>query len=140
MQATLIVTLHCRQCKNIDLFIILSVHQLIDFLDWGSRDRLSVIATLVGSVNRRRGWLIVHHEIIQLLGINVCYRSQSSVESSCSGSDSDSNLTLTHTHTHITTGTTTCRVNYCEVSNFSRVESSINILLKFISFALCHMA
>jgi hypothetical protein len=97
---TLTVTLDCRQCKNIDLFIILTVHQLIDFLDTGSRDGLSIIATLVGSVDRRRGWLIVQYEIIQLLGINVCYGSQSSVESSCSGSDSDSNLTLTHTHTH----------------------------------------
>jgi hypothetical protein len=52
--------------------LALSVRLLSGSRNWGSRE----IATLAGSVDRRREYFIFHRENIQLLGINVCYRQQ----------------------------------------------------------------
>jgi hypothetical protein len=50
----------------------LSCCQLSDSLNWGSRERASVIR----NVDRRRRCFTVHREDMQLLGINVCYTQQ----------------------------------------------------------------
>jgi hypothetical protein len=51
----------------------MSILQLSDYVNRGCGEE---IATLVGSVYRKRGCFIVHSEKIVLLGINVCYRQQ----------------------------------------------------------------
>jgi hypothetical protein len=78
---------------------------------------------LVVSVDRRRGCFIVHCRNIKLLGFNVCYRQQQQWQW----------LGL-RPYRHVRTDTTTC--HYCDVSHFCRMDSSIKVLLEFMSLTV----
>jgi hypothetical protein len=88
-------------------------------------------ATLVGRVGRRRRCFIVHHENIELLGINVCYRQQQWI---LSRQWLYSQWLGLRSYRHVKTGTTTFRIKLLWSKQFiSECAVASGVLLEFVA-------